>query len=591
MSDVEGMGGAITGWCRRQPVENPVDWVLRILVAAVVLLFPAACLLVDRSDSYSMMLLLLAGLWVWVRNGFKAGLTRDDWLFVAVFAGFFLTGVLAFEFGHQTDEGFRLLGRYLRLLFAFPVLIALRRYRAPAPLVWTGLGLGAVALGLDALWEATATGGFQRPDGDTNVAILFGDLAALTAFVFAAGYVYVCQHLPRTGPYLVAVCVFLGLLASFLSGTRGAWIAMPVLLVLFLSCRHLLHPRTVLLGSGAVVAFFLLLVYMPQTHIMQRVESTELQLRAYWAAYQDSDRSTDAVQCLDNAIVLKTWLSTATGKFPPGFSMTVVDSNKRDAGTLKGYGCSNGSVIHMHNTSDEVAWAILPRSALPDSRGASTRLLMKGVGHVEFFQPVPAGRVVYNRGFSPLDISAPARYGRNLDIVVRARDDLWLVPMESHFGEYRYAALETPVGQRLEMWRAASQLFAKAPLFGVGSGSFEAETRELVAAGRAAPETADYDHPHSDYFDALSARGLVGLIALLLMLGLPAWLYFRGIDSRDPHRMGAALGGLLVVAGFAIFGLTETIFIHSVTIVWYVIMTAIFLVNMDVSSEQGKGER
>lgn len=51
--------------------------------------------------------------------------------------------------------------------------------------------------------------------------------------------------------------------------------------------------------------------------------------------------------------------------------------------------------------------------------------------------------------------------------------------------------------------------------------------------------------------------------------------------------MGAALGGVLVATGFAIFGLTETMFIHSVTIGWYVIMTAVFFVCAYVRDGQG----
>ena len=211
---------AISAWCARLPGEGQADRLLRLLAASVVLLFPAACLLINRSDSLSLLLLGLIGFRVWIRNGFKSGFSRGDWLFVAAFAGFFLVVVLAFEFGHQTDEGFRLLGRYLRLLFVLPVLLALRRYRPPAPVVWAGLGLGALVLGLDAVWESLDARGFLRPDGDTNVAILFGDL---TTFAFAAGYIYIDGRLPRLGPFLVAGCVLLGLLASFLSGTRGAW--------------------------------------------------------------------------------------------------------------------------------------------------------------------------------------------------------------------------------------------------------------------------------------------------------------------------------------------------------------------------------
>lgn len=585
-----GMGSAIAGWCARLPGEGHVDRLMRVLTAVLVLLFPAACLLINRSDSASLLLLAIVGLVVWIRNGFKSGLTRRDWFFVAGFAAFFLAAVLAFEFGHQSDDGFRLLGRYLRLLFVLPVLLALRRYRPPAPAVWTGLGLGALALGMDAVWESVKAGGFLRPDGDTNVAILFGDMATLTTFGFAAGYIYIDECLPRSGPWLVSGSIFMGLLASFLSGTRGAWIAIPVLLVLFLSCRHLLRPRTVLMGSGAVMALFLLLLFLPQTHILQRVESMALQLSNYWAANEGADRSSDTVQCLDNPAVLQIWVGNANGKFPPGFSINVTVDDK-DSAILKNYGCAQGAAVHIRNPGKEVAWVTLSRWALSDAKSASTRLLVKGAAHIAFFQDKGGAHLVATGSYVPLDMSAFTRYGHGLSIVVPGGDELWLVPMESYFGEYRYAALQSPVGQRLEMWWASMCLFDEAPVFGIGTGAYQVETQKLVALGKVVPDAAYFDHPHSDYFDALSSRGLVGLLALLMLLGIPAWLYTRNLDSRDPHCMGAALGGLLVAVGFAIFGLTETMFIHSVTIGWYVIMTAVFLVSADAPGGQWTDKR
>ena len=122
----------ITTWVERSPGEARSEHWLRLAVAAVVLLFPATCMLVDRADSYSLLVLLIVGVTVWVRGRFHAGFSRREWLYVAGFLLFFCAGVLAFECGHQTDYGFRLLGRYLRLLLVAPVLIALRRYRAVA---------------------------------------------------------------------------------------------------------------------------------------------------------------------------------------------------------------------------------------------------------------------------------------------------------------------------------------------------------------------------------------------------------------------------------------------------------------------------
>jgi O-antigen ligase len=591
MDGFTAMGAAITGWCLRSPGEGHADRLLRVLSSAVVLLFPATCLLVDRSDSLSLLLLGGIGLWVWFRSGFKSGLRRRDWFYVAVFAGFFLAGVLAFEFGHQTDAGFRLLGRYIRFLFVLPVLLALRRYRPPAAAVWVGLGLSALVLGMDAVWESVRAGGFLRPDGDTNVAILFGDMATLSTCAFAAGYIYIDERLPRSGPFLVAGCILMGLLASFLSGTRGAWIALPVLLILFLSCRHLLQPRIVFAGAGTIVALFIVLVLLPQTQILQRVQSMDLQLKTYWAVTRGGGRLSAVPQCFDNTHALQAWADTADGKYPDGANLSVVEPDSISATELAGYGCNHGAAVRLHNPTTGLAWARLPRSGRSGLGPASTRLLVKGNGYAGFAQQDYGSHRILTGAYAPLDMSAPARYGFGVSIVVPPGADLWVVPVESYFGEYRYAVLQGPIGQRLEMWWASLSLFSEAPIFGIGTGGYQVETQKLVDLGKAAPDTADFDHPHSDYFDALSSRGLVGLLALLLLLGVPAWLYTRNLDSRDPHCMGAALGGLLVAVGFAIFGLTETIFIHSVTIGWYVIMTAVFLVSADAPGGQWTDKR
>lgn len=588
-----GMGfrKAMLEWSARGTGESGLDHALRLLVAVVVLVFPAVCLLINRSDSLSLLILGLIGLWIWIRNGFRARFERSDWLFVAAFAGFFFVVVLAFEFGHQTDEGFRLLGRYLRCLFVLPVLLALRRFRPPAAAVWGGLGLGALLLGLDAMWESLDAHGILRPNGDTNVAILFGDLATLTSFAFAAGYMYIDGRLPRLGPILVAIGVLMGLLAAFLSGTRGAWVAMPVLLVLFLSCRHLLHPRTVLWGTATVVALFCLLVYLPGTQMLERIRLTAMQVDTYWEANRDADRPSATAHCLDSPGALHTWIDTGNSLHPDGASFGVMKLHGSAAAGLEAWGCSQGAVVYIANKSKEVARMVLPRYVFGDKTLTTTTLLMKGTADAGFAASAQTQEHVEVAQFTARAFSGPARFGNTVDVVVRPGDTVWFVPVESYVGEYQYTLLNNPIAKRLEMWRAALSLFSSAPVLGVGTGAYQIETGRLVKAGQAAPESADFDHPHNEYFDALANRGLVGLLALLALLGVPAWLYTRRLESRDPHIMGAALGGLLVTVGFAIFGLTETMFIHTVTIGWYVIMTSVFLVSMDAPQGQDTGKR
>jgi len=169
-------------------------------------------------------------------------------------------------------------------------------------------------------------------------------------------------------------------------------------------------------------------------------------------------------------------------------------------------------------------------------------------------------------------------------VVVPAHSRILLVPVESFVGEYSYAVLaHASVAERLQMWSVAWDMFRHAPLLGVGTGAYMTEARQRVEANTAPPVVAVYDHPHNEYLDALSSRGLLGLLALLLFLGVPAWLFSCGLRSPDPVRMGACLAGLMLPVGFALFGLTETMFIHSVTLGWYAIMTAVFLVTADAT--------
>lgn len=584
---------AVAAWCTRLPGEGQGYRALRLLTALVVLCFPAACLLIDRSDSLSLLLLGFIGLWVWIRNGFRSGFGRGDWAFVAAFAAFFLVVVLAFVFGHQTDEGFRLLGRYLRLLFVLPVLLALRRYHPPAAAVWTGLGVAALLLGLDAIWESLDAGGFLRPDGDTNVAILFGDLATLTTFMFAAGYIYIDSRLPRLGPWLVAGGVLMGLLASFLSGTRGAWVAMPVLLILFLSCRHLLRPRTVLAGSAALLFLFVVLALLPATHILARIRNSAFDLRSYWALQHVTRSAADAKpRCMDDPAMLQEWLAQGNGVSAPGFTIEVARLDPRDTARVAEFGCHSGYTVELVNPGAGTPWVTLPRYMGKHAADMSTTMLVKGVGNAGFsFDRFSIRQIRDWRRYQPLSLVTHSGDGYSVAFTVKPYARITLLPIESYAGEYSYSILETPVGQRLDMWSAALQLFEQAPLLGVGTGAYQAETGKLVDAGTASYAIAGFDHPHSEYFDALANRGAAGLLALLALLGVPAWLFFRRLESRDPHRMGAALAGLLVTVGFAIFGLTETMFIHSVTIGWYVIMTAVFFVSTEAPEGRDKGKR
>lgn len=130
------------------------------------------------------------------------------------------------------------------------------------------------------------------------------------------------------------------------------------------------------------------------------------------------------------------------------------------------------------------------------------------------------------------------------------------------------------------MWQVAWTVFLENPLIGAGTGSFPSVTPELVLAGKAPGITAWYDHPHNDYLTALSDRGLAGLAALLLLYGAPFWLFVQAL--RQTANRAEPVAGLLLVGGFMLSGLTETLFNHSLVITYY----AVFISLLAVLSRQ-----
>jgi O-antigen ligase len=585
MQEYAGLKREAAAWIAAQPGEGRADRSMRLIVAAVVLVFPAACLLVSRSDSYCLFLLLVIGLTSWARASFRTGFSRRDWLYVSVFFGFFVAGVLAFELGHQTDYGFRLLGRYIRLLLVFPALIAFKRYRPPALLVWAGLGAGALVLGVDAVWERVDIQGFLQPDGDTNVAILFGDFATLTTFAFAAGYLYVDTRLPRLGPKFMWLGILAGFIACFLSGARGAWLAVPVLLILFLSCRHWLRPRAVLLGGVLIVALFGILYAVPQSKVRERLDDALDQLRTY-AYVRHSLEAAPAPFCMDDPVLLQAWAAAGIRSHDPRLQVSVAPAAPAHIPLLLArHGCRQGMVLRLVNDANHPNWLYLPHSTRTGHGPAVAQVLVVGRGQLHLGQGAHAHQLVSQRIFRGARLYTLPKLGERLSVAVAARATLRLVPLERYTGEYRYAILQSSVGQRLEMWGVAGTLFREAPWTGVGTGAYIMAAQQLVDEGAAPPITAIYDHPHNEVMDALSSRGLVGLAALLLLFGVPGWLFARGLSSPDAARMGAAMGGLMVVVGMVMCGLSETMLVHSITLGWYVIMTALFMVTAEKTQE------
>lgn len=141
----------------------------------------------------------------------------------------------------------------------------------------------------------------------------------------------------------------------------------------------------------------------------------------------------------------------------------------------------------------------------------------------------------------------------------------------------------TSWGIRINLWRNSFILLSEHPILGSGLGDFQNDMKEMVEDGRSwSPAVANYGHAHSIYIDALAKMGILGFVTMVItMLILPFWVFVRELPNlTDAIGRFYAIGGLVVIAAFATFGLTEGLWSRNPFVNTYVITVVVLLAGL-----------
>lgn len=215
--------------------------------------------------------------------------SHEKWV-MGAFAGYSLIYIIAFLlnglWGTLTDLRFSNIDHEIRFLAFIPIFFLFRYIKLDQSALWGGILTGALLSGgyalLSYFWWAPGV----RVSGSYH-SIAFGDLSLAMAFMSIPALDYF-KNKSRAFRLLPIVALIFGLLACLLSGTRGAWIAIPALtLILFyyLSPMMGLVFRSIcLLG---VMAALLAAYYIPATHIANRVDAFFQEINNYQIGERD----------------------------------------------------------------------------------------------------------------------------------------------------------------------------------------------------------------------------------------------------------------------------------------------------------------
>ncbi|MBL1275800.1 MAG: O-antigen ligase family protein [Ectothiorhodospiraceae bacterium] len=192
-------------------------------INSAVFLFPALIATVQHGGGTVYVLLLLFGLLF----GWPAWRSLEAWEKRVLYGlvVFFVLISLSLVNTQDFASGMKKIERYLHFPLIIPMYFLIKKYQVETGKIYL-MGLLAASMVMFAqAYYQTSELGWGRAVGAYNPLIL-GDVAMLVVVIVACAVLTVSQHWKH---YLLGLVTFaLAISASIMSGSRGAWIALPV---------------------------------------------------------------------------------------------------------------------------------------------------------------------------------------------------------------------------------------------------------------------------------------------------------------------------------------------------------------------------
>lgn len=233
------------------------------LTSTLVCSFPILCLAFGKGYNYPALLLLLLALITSPHWCHSAIFTRPIRLISLAFVSYFATYLLSWMiYGGELSD----LDQPSRMLLVLPILYMLIRFPIRHQWLCYALTIGALIAGLVAIIHIQQFGFSRAFTGQNShwwlkgyMPIQSGNMAMTLGLLSLTISFYALKN--RQTPLVVISLVgaFSGVLASFLSGSRGAWIAIPFIFAYLLwANRSLLNKKLIvimtLIAVGAIGA-------------------------------------------------------------------------------------------------------------------------------------------------------------------------------------------------------------------------------------------------------------------------------------------------------------------------------------------------
>jgi len=136
---------------------------------------------------------------------------------------------------------------------------------------------------------------------------------------------------------------------------------------------------------------------------------------------------------------------------------------------------------------------------------------------------------------------------------------------------------DTSVGLRFQMWESAIHMWRENPIFGSGLGDYGFDLHRLMIENPVIIST-HFGEAHSLYMEILATTGALGFSGLIFAaFAYPVWVFLRAYRSDPSSSM--PIQGLVLVASFGVFGLSQNWLSRSSLSSVYFFLLAFFLAH------------
>ncbi|MCF8052302.1 MAG: O-antigen ligase family protein [Desulfobacterales bacterium] len=255
---------------------------LQTVIPWLVLIFPAAALLVEHSSSIFLVLFAVSGIAASIKSDRRASLSLMEkcllWAFVLFPASYLLSFTIHFLQGDLLDPRFKYLDDEFRMVLMIPIFLLFRQVRVPQFHLWNGIVIGAVAAGANAFLRFFWLAPGERVSGSYD-AIAVGDISLSLAVMSVASWGFLMKRNPHYR-WLIPAAFLFGMASTVLSETRGAWVAIPALmLILFFFMGRYWSLLTRLSMAGLCVIFAAVVYLVPATNVAKRVQEVKQEIQ------------------------------------------------------------------------------------------------------------------------------------------------------------------------------------------------------------------------------------------------------------------------------------------------------------------------